>query len=391
MVNATGAVQKNNTPVDPKPRTHTKQATTPIPKCSQPSHSRTRNAQTLTAQCCQPPSLPNFPVPLCPPSRLCPLFLPRLEYPPQRLPTLFLLNSSALLLSHCDLLAFPSWQKTISILDSSCLFLFFLLSSLYLQWLSPRVFHALSSSRLFFSLSLGFLFLPLASPSFFFPNIADALAVAPALCAPARVARAMASDFHANHNFAAGVVSGALTACGSTPLAVWGALPKRRGNAGSDSELPYHLNTFLEVRWVCVFASTLSHPPLALTALSLSAQLIRLSLHTHARAFPALSPISRSLPFFLFGLFFVSPSPPLCLIFFLFVLPSSSSSPHPLLLLLGVSFLLVVFFFSFVSALANPCWLKPLWLPAQLLGGVNVGSRILVFERGVELRSPASL
>ena len=30
VVNATGAIQKNNTLVDPKPRTHTKQATTPI-------------------------------------------------------------------------------------------------------------------------------------------------------------------------------------------------------------------------------------------------------------------------------------------------------------------------------------------------------------------------
>ena len=41
-------------------------------------------------------------------------------------------------------------RKTISILNSSCLLLLFL-SSLYLQWLSPRVFHAFSSS-LFFSL-----------------------------------------------------------------------------------------------------------------------------------------------------------------------------------------------------------------------------------------------
>ena len=195
------------------------------------------------------------------------------------------------------------------------------------------------------SLSLSFLFLPLASPSFL-PNVADALAVAPALCAPARVARAMASDFHANLNVAAGVVSGTLTACGSTPLAVWGALPKRRGNAGSDSELPYHLNTFLEVRWVCVFASSLSFSlPLTLThtspsRLSLSVQLLRLSLRTHARAFPALSPLSRSLSFFslLLSSSSSSPSPPLCLIFFLFVLPSSSSSSHPLLLLLIVFF-----------------------------------------------------
>ena len=75
------------------------------------------------------------------------------------------------------------------------------------------------------SLSLSFLFLPRASPSVF-PNVADALAVAPALCAPARVARAMASDFHANVNVAAGVVSGTLTACGSTPLAVWRGFAK---------------------------------------------------------------------------------------------------------------------------------------------------------------------
>ena len=103
----------------------------------------------------------------------------------------------------------------------------------------------------FFAFSLLFLLL--------FPNIAGALAVAPVLCAPASVARAMASDFHANVNVAANVVSGTLTACGSTPLAVW-ALPKRRGNAGSDSERPSYLDTFLEVRWVYVFAPSLSHP-----------------------------------------------------------------------------------------------------------------------------------
>ena len=75
------------------------------------------------------------------------------------------------------------------------------------------------------SLSLSFLFLPLASLSLL-PNIAGALAVAPALCAPARVARAIASDFHPNVIVAAGVVSGTLTACGSTPLAVWGGFAK---------------------------------------------------------------------------------------------------------------------------------------------------------------------
>ena len=92
---------------------------------------------------------------------------------------------------------------------------------------------------------------------------------------------------------------------------------------------PITRNTFLEVRWVCVFAYSLS------LSLTLSAQFVRLSLHTTARAFPALSPLSRS-PLLL---------PPssirlrlrlllsLYLFFFLFVLPSSSSSSLPLLLL----------------------------------------------------------
>ena len=200
--------------------------------------------------------------------------------------------------------------------------------------------------------SFSLLLLPL-----FFPNVACALAVAPAPCAPVRVARAMAADFHANLNVAVGVVSGTLPACGSTPLAVWGALPKRRGNAGSDSELPYHSNTFLEVRWDCA----LSHPhsltlTLTLTlTLSLSLSLRNLSdcpsARTHAQFLPShlshavslSSPSSSSSSFSL----------PLRLIFFFFVLPSSSSSSPPLLLLgfslLGCRLLLLC------SALANPC------------------------------------
>ena len=39
--------QKNNTPVDPKPRTHTKPATTPISKCSQLSHTHAIELATL--------------------------------------------------------------------------------------------------------------------------------------------------------------------------------------------------------------------------------------------------------------------------------------------------------------------------------------------------------
>ena len=58
-----------------------------------------------------------------------------------------------------------------------------------------------------------------------------------------------------------------------------GGFAKRRGNAGSHSELPYHLNTFLEARWDCVFASTLSHPPLALAlALALALTLTHFTL-----------------------------------------------------------------------------------------------------------------
>ena len=219
--------------------------------------------------------------------------------------------------------------------------------------------------------------------------------MAPALCAPARVARAMASDFHANLNVAAGVVTGTLTACGSMPLAVWGALPKRRGNAGSDSELPYHLNTFLEARWDCVFASTLSHSTSrsrtrsrththSLNSLSLSVQLVRVFLRTRARAFPALLPLSRSLPFFsllFFVIVFACSSSlsyllPLCTSFLFFFTSASSSCCF---------FFLVVVFFSFVSALANPCWLKPLWLLAQLLGGVDVGSRTKDLSSNVAL------
>ena len=170
-------------------------------------------------------------------------------------------------------------------------------------------------------------------PLFFFPNVAYVLAVAPAHCAPARVARAMASDFHANLNVAAGVVSGTLTACGSTPLAVWVSLPKKRGNARSDSELPNHLNTFLEVRWDCVPHSRSHSHSHSLSLCNLSDCP---SARTHAHFLPsllshALSPSSHSSS----SSSSSSLAPPLCLIFFLFVLPSSSSS-SPLLLLIGV-------------------------------------------------------
>ena len=154
VVKATGAIQQNNTPVDPKPRTHTKQATTPISKCSQLSHTHAVELATLKLSLLNAVSHLLFPTSLFFSVffHVFALFFRRLEHPPQRLPTLFLLNSSALLLSHFYLFRLPFIaKKTFSILNSSCLFLFFL-SSLYLQWLSPRVFHAFSSSRLFFSL-----------------------------------------------------------------------------------------------------------------------------------------------------------------------------------------------------------------------------------------------
>ena len=194
------------------------------------------------------------------------------------------------------------------------------------------MFFTLSLPLGYSSLSLSFLFLPLASPSFFFsPNVAYVLAVAPAHCAPARVARAMASDFHANLNVAAGVVSGTLTACGSTPLAVWVSLPKKRGNARSDSELPNHLNTFLEVRWDCVPHSRSHSHSHSLSLCNLSDCP---SARTHAHFLPSL--LSHALSFFSLLLFFVFVFAFSSSSSYLLPLCTSTSSSSPLLLLLGV-------------------------------------------------------
>ena len=113
VVNATGAIQKNNTLVDPKPRTHTKQATTPISKCSQLSHTHAIELATLQRSLLNAVSHFLFPTSLflSVPLHVFALFFPRLEYPPQRRPTLFLLNSSALLLSHFYLLRLPFIAK----------------------------------------------------------------------------------------------------------------------------------------------------------------------------------------------------------------------------------------------------------------------------------------
>ena len=97
VVIATGAIQKNNTLIDPKPRTHTKQATTPISKCSQLSHTHAVELATLKRSLLNAVSHLLFPTFLFFSVLLhVTLFFPRLEDPPQRLPTLFLLNLSAL-------------------------------------------------------------------------------------------------------------------------------------------------------------------------------------------------------------------------------------------------------------------------------------------------------
>ena len=313
VVNATDAVQKNNTPVDPKPRTPNQEPRQSPNALNSPTHA----IELATLQ----RSLLNAVSHLLFPTSLFLSVLLHVFALFSSLGMKILLNAFPLSSSSTPRLFYlHRFLFRVSVFNSSCLLLLFLLSSLYLQWLSPRVCHAFPSSRLCFSLPQ----FPL-SPSFL-PNVTDALAVAPALCAPARVARAIASDFHANLNVAAGVVSGTLTACGSTLLAVWGALPKRRGNASSDSELPYHQNTFIEVRWVCVFASSLT---LTLTLThTLCAINPTLPSHNRTRVSCPPSPLSRSLSFF-------------SLLFFVFVFAFSSSSSY--LLPLCTSFLLLFF------------------------------------------------
>ena len=113
-----------------------------------------------------------------------------------------------------------------------------------------------------------------------------------------------------------------------------GALPKRRGNEGSDFELPHDQNTLLEVRWTCVSR------PLFLSLCDVFAYCP--STRTHARAFPCL--FSSLLPPFrlrlrlLFLVVFCCSSlylnlPLLHLRFLLLCFSSSSSSPLPPLVL----------------------------------------------------------
>ena len=165
VVNATGAVQKNNTPVDPKHHAHTKNR--------QPSqspnalNSPTVELATLKRSLLDAVGHLLFPTSLFL-SVLLHVFALSSSLGLNILLNAFPLSSSSTPPLSSSLTVISSLslhsKKTISILNSSCLFLF--LSSLYLQWLFPRVF----SRFLFLSailLSLSFLFLPLASPSFF--------------------------------------------------------------------------------------------------------------------------------------------------------------------------------------------------------------------------------
>ena len=171
VVNATGTIQKNNTPVDPKPRTQRTGNHANL-QCSQLSRTHAIELATLQR------SLLNAVSHLLSPTSLFLSVLLHVFALSSSLGLNFLLNafplSSSSTLPLSSFLTFissalPSKQKTISILNSSCLFLFFLLSSLYIQWLSPPLSLPLGYSSLF----LSFLFLPLASTSSF-PNIADA-------------------------------------------------------------------------------------------------------------------------------------------------------------------------------------------------------------------------
>ena len=120
VVNATGAIQKNNTPVDPKPRTHTKQAITPISKCSQLSLPHAIELATLQRSLLNAVSHLLFPTSL---------FLSVLLHV-FALPSFFgmkiLLNAFPLSSSSTPRLFYlHRFLFMVSILNSSCLLLFF--------------------------------------------------------------------------------------------------------------------------------------------------------------------------------------------------------------------------------------------------------------------------
>ena len=203
------------------------------------------------------------------------------------------------------------------------------------------------------SLSLSFLFLPLASLSLL-PNVADALAVAPALCAPARVARAMASDFHANVNVAAGSCQACSLLAGPRLLPLGGLCQRGVETQAVTPSCPITRTPssrcagFASLRPLSLFLSSTHSLSLSL---SLSHAFTRITCPLSFLTLPLLFP----------------PPPRLRLrlrlrLLLLFILSSSSLYFLPPLLLhlrffFWVSFFLVVVVFSFVSALANPCWL----------------------------------
>ena len=128
--------------------------------------------------------------------------------------------------------------------------------------------------------------------------------------------------------------------------------------------LPLSLSLSLSLS-LCLCATYPTVPPRARTRISCPLSSLTLS--------PFLLPPLLRLRLRRLFLFVLSSS---SLFFLLFFFTSASSS---------WCFFLVVVFFSFVSASANPCWLEPLWLPAQLLGGVDDGSRTKDLSSNVAL------
>ena len=121
-------------------------ATTPISECSQLSHTHAIELATLQRSPLNAVSHLLFPTSLFL-SVLLHVFALSSSLGLNILLNAFPLSSS----STPPLFYLHHFLFRVSVFNSSCLLLLFL-SSLYLQWLSPRVFHAFSSFGLFFSL-----------------------------------------------------------------------------------------------------------------------------------------------------------------------------------------------------------------------------------------------
>ena len=177
-------------------------------------------------------------------------------------------------------------------------------------------------SAVLFSPSVSF-FLPLTSPSFFRTS-PHALAVAPAHCAPARVARAMASDFHANLNVRCGCrVRHAHCLRGPRLLPVWGAFAKEAWETQAVTpSCPITRTHSSRCAGIASSRSRSRSRSLSLCATYPTSP----STQPDARFLP-LSPLSRCLPFFSLLLFVF-----VFAFLLLFVLSSSSLYFFPLLL-----------------------------------------------------------